>query len=87
MAKERLSTLQKWLIYRTKFIGSINKKRMKGFFNKSSRDVPTNNERGLLYKSLSSPVQKELLTKDSYRNYILTEKGINVLKIDVAEEV
>ena len=84
MSRERLSKLQKYIIEEIYDKTSITFRGAKRYFNKEDRDTLLNNkERVTLHKSFQNMLAKGLIEKGSYKNYLLTEKGFNILKANV----
>ena len=79
MAKKRLSKLQNWILRQIYQNDSINKKGLKKFYGKGLQDALTNKERVIIHRSLNNMLNKDLIDKGQYKNYILTEKGFNKL--------
>lgn len=84
MLKERLSKLQKWILKRIEEKTSISQRGLKGYFNKELRDPITNKERVTLFRSVKNIISKGLIKEGEFKNYILTEKGFNSLKVNVS---
>ena len=84
MLKERLSKLQEWILKRIEEKTSISQRGLKRYFNKELRDSITNKERVTLFKSLKNMISKGLIKEGEFKNYILTEKGFNSLKVNVS---
>jgi len=84
LKKERLSKLQKWVLKRIEEKSSITTRGLKSFFNKELRDPLTNKERVTLFKSIKNMISKGLIQKGEFKNYVLTEKGFNSLKVNVS---
>jgi len=84
MLKERLSKLQEWILKRIEEKTSISQRGLKRYFNKELRDTLTNKERVTLFKSVKNMISKGLIKEGEFKNYILTEKGFNSLKVNVS---
>jgi len=84
MLKERLSKLQEWILKRIEEKTSIAKRALRGYFNKELRDPLTNKERVTLFRSVKNMISKGLIKEGEFKNYILTEKGFNSLKVNVS---
>ncbi len=84
LKKERLSKLQKWVLKRIEENSSISQRGLRRYFNKELRDPLTNKERVTLFKSIKNMISKGLIQKGEFKNYVLTEKGFNSLKVNVA---
>jgi len=84
MLKERLSKLQQWILKRIEEKTSISQRGLKRYYNKELRDSITNKERVTLFKSLKNMISKGLIKEGEFKNYILTEKGFNFLKVNVS---
>jgi len=84
MLKERLSKLQEWILKRIEEKTSISQRGLKRYFNKELRDPITNKERVTLFKSIKNMISKGLIKEGEFKNYILTEKGFNSLKVNVS---
>ncbi len=83
MSRERLSKLQKYILEGIYDKTSITFMGAKMYFNKEDRDTLLNKERVTLHKSFQNMLAKGLIEKGSYKNYLLTEKGFNILKANV----
>ena len=84
MLKERLSKLQEWILKRIEEQTTISQKGLKRYYNKGLRDPLTNKERVTLFKSIKNMISKGLIKGGEFKNYILTEKGFNSLKVNVS---
>jgi len=84
LKKERLSKLQKWVLKRIEENSSISQRALRGYFNKELRDPLTNKERVTLFRSIKNMISKGLIRKGEFKNYVLTEKGFNSLKVNVS---
>ena len=84
MLKERISKLQEWILKRIEEKTSISQRGLKRYFNKELRDPITNKERVTLFKSLKNMISKGLIKEGGFKNYSLTEKGFNSLKVNVS---
>ena len=84
MLKERLSKLQEWILKRIEEKTTISQKGLKRYFNKELRDPLINKERVTLFKSIKNMISKGLIKEGEFKNYILTEKGFNSLKVNVS---
>ena len=82
MLKERLSKVQEWILKRIEEKTTISQKGLKRYFNKELRDPLTNKERVTLFKSIKNMISKGLIKEGELKNYILTEKGFNSLKVN-----
>ena len=83
MLKERLSKLQEWILKRIEEKTSISHRGLKRYFNKELIDPLTNKERVTLFKSIKNMILKGLIKEGGFKNYRLTEKGFNYLKVNV----
>ena len=84
MLKERISKLQEWILKRIEEQTTISQRGLKRYFNKELRDPITNKERVTLFKSIKNMISKGLIKGGEFKNYILTEKGFNSLKVNVS---
>lgn len=84
MLKERLSKLQEWILKRIEEKTTISHRGLKRYFNKELRDHLMNKERVTLFKSIKNMISKGLIKGGEFKNYILTEKGFNSLKVNVS---
>ena len=84
MLKERLSKLQEWILKRIEEKTTISHRGLKRYFNKELRDPLMNKERVTLFKSIKNMISKGLIKEGEFKNYILTEKGFNSLKVNVS---
>ena len=79
MARERLSSLQKYILKRIYDKCSITKRGLKSYFNKEYGMSLENRERVTLHRSLANMIKKGLISRGKYKNYVLTEEGLRAL--------
>ena len=84
MLKERISKLQEWILKRIEEKTTISQRGLKRYFNKELRDPLMNKERVTLFKSIKNMISKGLIKEGEFKNYSLTEKGFNSLKVNVS---